>query len=249
MSDILFHVADFLESHQQIFGRLIFVSILIFALYLSLRQLKDAHSREIYAIWYVFSLFFVIFSGLAYIATIKQIKVIAVCGEYASTCRAMIGWLVNVNDELILVGSLFAIGIIPQLLTYLLSGLTGSASPPKFVWHIEQIAVWSLIKFLAGFSGVTMGITFGEFAAGKPSDFGVYLGGAMFVFGAFYLAAAETWLREGLPALWRSYEAHLWPLAAIHRFFTRNARKDSPERFSLYVEPATAKDSPHTENH
>ncbi|MCP3476701.1 hypothetical protein NLM33_41805 [Bradyrhizobium sp. CCGUVB1N3] len=218
MSEIISSVGDFVVSHEQLLGRMFAVSALTFALYRALWQLKDNHPREIYAIWYVFSLFFVIFSGLSYVATIKQIQVTSVCGEYASTCKTLLSYLVNVQEELTLVSGLLAIGIIPQLLTYFLSGLSGSASKPMFVWHIEQFAVWSLIKFGAGFGGVTMGIAIGQFAADKPPVFDVYFGAAMFVFGAFYLAALETWLREGLPTLWRRHEAHLWMLLNRHGF-------------------------------
>jgi hypothetical protein len=227
MPDFLSIVADFMESHEQLLARLLAISVFVFFLFLALRHLKRAHSTEIYLIWYAFSLLFAIFSGFVFVATKRQIKVPSVCGEYAGSCSTLIGWFVSVHDELILAGSLLAIGIVPQVMAYFLSGLTGSASPPKFVWHIEQVAVWSLIKFLARFGGITMGIATGEFAAGKPLELDVLLGRAVSVCAAFYLAAIETWLGAGLPTLWRSHEKSLWMLAAVHRFFTRNAPKDT----------------------
>ncbi len=209
-----------MSSHSQLL--LLGTPLLLSALILSVWQLKDTHSREVYVIWYAFSLFFVIFLGFGFFATQSGNEVTTVCGQYADTCKTLFKYLTGVHDELILVGSLLAIGILPQLLAYLLSGLSGSASPPLFVWEVERIAVLSLIKFLAGFGGVAMGIATGELAGGKSQSFGVYFGAAMFVFAAFFLAAMEIWMRESLPVLWRKHESRLRLLSAAHRFFTRN---------------------------
>ena len=61
--------------------------------------------------------------------------------------------LIDIKGELALVLAVVITAIVPQLLTYILSGLCGCASTPKLVWQFEKFVIWSLIKFLAALAG------------------------------------------------------------------------------------------------
>lgn len=76
--------------------------------------------------------------------------------SYADLFKSIYYYFTNLNNELLLVAAFVYIGIGPQFLTYFLSGLSGSASPPKFVRQISMIATWSLVKFMAALSGILL---------------------------------------------------------------------------------------------
>ena len=103
------------------------------------------HHREIYLIWYINSLFFTLFYGLGIIAEQKNVRLTEVCGTYQENCKAVYEYLTNVQDELTLIAVVSALAIGPQLLTYILSALSGSASTPRFVSQIAKIAAWSFV--------------------------------------------------------------------------------------------------------
>jgi hypothetical protein len=63
-------------------------------------------------------------------------------------------YLTNTHAELGLVAIILIVTIAPQLMNYILAGLSGCAATPRYVCQFEKIAIWSLIKFSAAFGGV-----------------------------------------------------------------------------------------------
>jgi hypothetical protein len=51
----------------------------------------------------------------------------------------------------------FAIFTVPQVLAYFLSGLSGSASQPKFVSQVADLGVWFVIKSYSAAAGAFLG--------------------------------------------------------------------------------------------
>jgi hypothetical protein len=201
--------------------RLIEFPIMLYVFYYALRRLKKNHAAEIYLIWYIFSLFFVLMFGLQFIAEWRGVNSTQVCGAYQETCDAAIRVFIGIDDELLLLFVLLSLAIIPQLLAYFLSGLlSGTASTPKFVRQIQTIAMWSLIKFLAGFGGIFSAPFFAMLAAGKLWDDEsatlLFLGVCVTIV-AFSLASVQIAFAEGMQIL-KARAA----IKRIHAFFTRN---------------------------
>ncbi len=187
---------------------------------------RRRHDSEIYLIWYINSLFFILFYGMRVIAEQKDVRLTEVCGAYEETCKSIYAYLTNVEDELTLIAIVAALALGPQLLTYVLSGLSGSASTPRFVSQVARIAVWSFVKFAAGLGGILISEPFAKLTVGIAVTFHDFLAGfrytaISFFYAAVYIAATErlpTYLREELKGI------PLQVLVTIHRFFTRNTR-------------------------
>lgn len=198
-------------------------------IFLSIRgmSVRGYHS-EVYLIWYINSFFLILFYGLGVIAAQNNVGITEVCKPYEETCRSAYEYLTNIRDELTLIAAVSALAIGPQVLTYVLSGLSGSASPPRFVSQIAKIAVWSLIKFTAGLGGILLSKPLVDLTVGRHVTFHEFLPGfryttISFLYAALYIAATRglaDHLREQLAGL------PLRVLVRIHRFFTRNVRTE-----------------------
>jgi hypothetical protein len=198
----------------------------------SIAELNRQHSREIYAIWYVFSFFFLLFFALYFSAKREGKEITDLLGpSSAATLKAVYDYLTNIQDELLLVAAVVYLAIAPQLLTYVLSGLSGSATAPVFVRQIRTIALWSLIKFLAGLSGILLAHALVELLLGKAalSDF---IQGFVIITMAFFIAHTQHAVFE------REFEFYVWPglwvhirfpwLLRVHQYFTRYYREPLP---------------------
>jgi hypothetical protein len=60
----------------------------------------------------------------------------------------------DVREELYILATLGALFILPQILSYLISGIFGCGSPPVLVSTVSRIVTWSLIKFFCVLSGI-----------------------------------------------------------------------------------------------
>lgn len=194
--------------------------------------ISQRHAGELYLLWYLFSLFFLLFFALNFAAGWSHQELRDFLGNFAF----VYDWLTDASGELLFAGAVIYLGIGPQLLTYLLSGLFGAASPPKFVHRIRTVAILSLVKFLMGVSGIALAEAFAElwfkkavyekagykalyYEAVSKDFIGVLIGLAM----AFALAAFHfepRWLVNFRPR--RSPMGVSW-LRNIHRFFTRRS--------------------------
>jgi hypothetical protein len=201
---------------------LLFFPFLIYACTTTLRR---NHAAEIYVIWYLNSFFFVLFFGMGVIAEKKNKRLEEVCGAYESTCKTIYDYLTNIVDEVIIVAVFTGLALLPQILTYLLSGVYGIASTPKFASQIQKIAVWSLVKFLAGLGGIISAAPMAKWVTGKPAPFIEFTTGLGLVAIAFAYASLHVditkWLAKQRKRV-KSEEKH--PLLRLHRFFTRHSQ-------------------------
>jgi hypothetical protein len=166
--------------------------------------------------------------------------------------------LTNTSAELGLIAIILIVSIVPQMLNYVLAGLSGCAATPRLVWQFEQFAVWSLIKFLGAFGGVSV-----AYALSSTNDIAIYLSnysysndimktlstidrhvddllwgiGAITL--AFVVAVFQVYTLEVARALGDvSKKTESWP-HWFHSFFTRNlpltkngpAEEAEPETF------------------
>jgi len=151
------------------------------------------------------------------------------CGVYEDTCKSIYHSLTDVDDEALIIAVVAALVIGPQLLTYLLSGLSGSASPPKFVSQIGKISIWSFVKFTAGVGGIFVAEPFVKLTMGKPVTLYDFIYGARWTPIAFIYATTYILFTESIPQSFHeaSEANNKGPLRAIfkvHKFFTRNTR-------------------------
>jgi hypothetical protein len=202
----------------------------------SLRFMHKNHPSEVYAIWLVFSFFFVIFLAIAAIAERHGVELAHVCGSYEETCRSAYAMLTNFEDEIYLVVAFTGATIAPQVLAYLLSGITGSAVAPQYLRIIQQAAAWSFIKFVAGLSGILLAQPLAKVLVGKPHPpLADYVPAVAFISMAFFYA----WMILGFWDWWDAYfkknfhgeglkQRHIRMLLRFHRLCTRNVPKPSP---------------------
>jgi hypothetical protein len=157
-------------------------------------------------------------------------------------------YLTDTRAELGLVATILIVTIAPQLLNYILAGFSGCAATPRYVWQFEKIATWSLIKFLAAFGGVSVAGALGIYqVAGDLGQEGLdleeYLEDLLWGVGAvglaFFVAVFQVYTLEAAHALGDAWpqKPKSWPYR-IHRFFTRNLRRDENTRGNE-AQPAT----------
>ncbi len=204
------------------YGSIVFSLLLLMAIFV----LSHRHSREIYIIWYIFSFFFWIFVGLyAFVARVEEEFTEYVVGQPVADAFIIIyNYLTDVQGEVRLIGAVVVLAVLPQLSAYVLSGLSGSATPPMFVRQISRIAIWSLIKFVATLSGILLAYPPVQFFLGYKVDTSKVFQGIFLISVAFILAAWIAVLEErGLLPQFLVYNRR--ELGKIHNFFTRHSRQ------------------------
>jgi hypothetical protein len=213
-----------------------YVGIVFFALLLVIFiiNLREHHSPAVYAIWYMFSLFFLVFLVLYGIAEAANQEVTDALGPSASSILKMLfDYVTDLKSELVFVGVFVYLTIGPQFLSYLLSGASGSATAPRYVRQITSIAFWSLIKFMAALSGLLLASALVKVAMGKPVSAADFLQCIGFLAGSFFLAAYHAYLMR--PDLFEGdIYLHMMggmvvtipagTLQWVHRKFTRHHR-------------------------
>jgi hypothetical protein len=196
----------------------------------SISKLRREHSLEIYAIWYVFSLLFLIFLALYAISERTGKEITDLFGEpYADAMRFVYNSLTNVQDELVLVFAFVYLAVAPQILAYILSGLSGSATPPRWVRQIGTIAIWSLLKFLAALGGILLARPAYNLFFGKHVTVFDFEQGIACLLIAFILAVAhrdyfERELEFGVMPGFR-VRVYVPILSRIHELFTAYSRE------------------------
>src|SRR5450631_287979 len=192
----------------------------VFLLWLGTFAMSRKHTRELNLIWYLNSLFFLVFYVLSLVAERKNTQLTAICGSYQTVCDDAYGALTNIQDEVVLIATFSAIAVIPQILGYLLSGLSGVASSPKFLGHVRSVAVWSWIKFLAALSGIQTGQLFAKMTAGRQVSYSEFLDGFALIALAFMVAGFYCGIDDEEPGWFRRRFSFL--VRNIHSFCTRS---------------------------
>jgi hypothetical protein len=205
------------------------IPLVVTLLYLSTANhaLSRNHPQETYAIWYIFSFFLLLFLALYSFAEREGKEIFDILGpSYADMLKFAYHMLTDVKGELILVAAVVYLAIGPQLLTYVLSGLSGSATPPMFVQQTATVAVWSVIKFAAGLGGILLAHPLVKLLMGAQVSVFDFAQGTVAIFAAFMLALAyyqyfeSEFELEIVPGV-LSFHISFPVLPKIHKFFTR----------------------------
>jgi hypothetical protein len=125
--------------------------IFLLILCLSILLIRRTHARHVHILWYLFFLSFCLFSGsllYLYNNAVRDAGFVSV--KQLTSLLHLFG---DVEGELYFVTAIIIVGIVPQLLSFIISGLFGCGSPPVLVSTITKLAIISLIKFLCILSG------------------------------------------------------------------------------------------------
>lgn len=216
-----------------------FIFIGMFAVIFYMRK---RHPHEVYTIWLAISFFFTVILGAGIIALRNDIGLAEVCGTYKHECEKLYEVMTNEEDELKLVGVFVAITIIPQLLAYFLSALSGSATAPRYVSTIQQAAAWSLIKFVAGIGGGLTGLTVATLIVRGSVEIINIVPGPVLIAVAFclaflHLAFWDLWdfLSERYIGSEGSKKFPIRTLVAIHKWSTRNVPPAAPHSLTRHA--------------
>jgi hypothetical protein len=205
--------------------------LLIWALICTLRR---NHPGEVYAIWYAWSFFFILFLGLGFIANSNNISIVDVCGTRKDACSSIYKTLTDIGEELEFLTTIVTLALVPQLLTYLISGLFGTASAPRFVQQTQMIAVWGMIKFLAALGGILMAGSL-TMRIEDPNDdklhFGagtIFTAGSASVAAAFFIATIHAIITDVFSGMVFREDGFPGILRAIHKWCTRRVPDTPP---------------------
>ncbi|UZA66855.1 hypothetical protein [Pseudomonas viridiflava] len=185
-------------------------------------------------IWYFFSLSVVLTAEIAlharYVNAINEHG--QFLGDYGHLLEFGLHFMSDLNtDILVFLGILVAV-ILPQLLSYVMSGLFGVASMPVFAGRSAAIFAWAVIKSFTVCSGIWFAISI----MGSMRVFSVPNYPGMLLLSALLLLIAFGMLwsyEEGKIALceifygaYRRWPHLIHPLLITHRWFIR--REESP---------------------
>jgi hypothetical protein len=122
------------------FGRLFSVSA-FFVILRIVWMIRKTHPTEIYITWYIFSLAFVSLVLLGAYAARSDIGLQETFGKSGEPIFSLVySYLTDFGAEIETLIAIVALVVLPQLLTYFLSGITGSANPPVFISQVTDLA-------------------------------------------------------------------------------------------------------------
>lgn len=126
-------------------------------IYYACSVLRNEHAVDIQVVWYFYS-FTLVLSSLIGIWAVN-VEAINNKGEFVGESGEYINTLItaslDVNLSFAIIFCIFAIIILPQLLSYMLCGLFGVSSTPKYTSESINILMWGIIKTFVIVSGVT----------------------------------------------------------------------------------------------
>jgi hypothetical protein len=124
---------------------------------LYLRRKQPGH---VFTIWYAFWLMLTLFSGLFYDVWANSQTISGSSMSGTSFLGGFIVWFqktsMDFHDESYLIASIYVAVLLPQLMSYLVSGIFGCANRLILVEWITAAVTWLVIKFLAVLSGILM---------------------------------------------------------------------------------------------
>ena len=188
-------------------------------------------ATDIYVIWYINTFFFLLFYGLGVATKLQGVSLLDVCGSYKDACSLVYDMLTNSEHEFLLFYVLIALALAPQILTYLLSGLSGCASAPYYVLEITSVGLWSIIEFTAALGGILVASSLATLTVGQPVTLHEFGDGFRWIPFAFFTALGHHMLIREMPELIREERNSrvLRVLWRVHRFFTRNVPPEPPK--------------------
>lgn len=140
---------------------IIWIAVTLKVIWYYKKELSKKNGSDIHIIWYLFFLsatiaFFImnfaIHTGI--IGDKGQAQ-----GIYGAKFFMIFNFMTNIEEDLKILTSIFAIIILPQWLSYIFCGTVGCAIKPKFVSWSFKIYIWSVIKSFVTLSGIMIVIS------------------------------------------------------------------------------------------
>jgi hypothetical protein len=153
-------------------------------------NLRDQHSAHVYMIWYTYSLTLcvtslVIFTDPQIIPGLVDTDKIHLSSLEEGT-RNLMKDLLDPPKELYLISAVLLVFVVPQLISFVLSGIFGCASTPKFISRVSTACVFSLVKFSCIVSAILSAEVLFMILGPSSSGFRIYSIGVA--------AAATAWI-------------------------------------------------------
>jgi len=184
--------------------------------------LRERNGNDIRVVWYLASLTMTIAFGVAWVATrAGAIKDGQFVGTYGAYLNSFIGFMFDIEKDFMIVTGVASLITLPQIVCYVLSGLSGNAKSPVLLNASLSFMVWGLIKSLVVCASMLVSIgvlyLFGYFPqTGRTGWFYIAVGmyTLLLVFGIIFM------YREG-ERLAKALGEHMPFLKAVHLWFTR----------------------------
>lgn len=130
--------------------------VLVVVLCAAIAMVRRDHPHHVHTLWYLFSLTLCSVSVLfLYIyKNAVSIQNTPLSGMPGRVAVMFLGASMDVREELLILGTFAALFILPQILSYFISGVFGCGSPPILVSTVSRIVIWSLVKFFCVLSGI-----------------------------------------------------------------------------------------------
>jgi hypothetical protein len=138
--------------------------VFVVTLFISIMAIRRDHPHHIHTLWYTFSLtlcaVFILLT-YAYYTAAPSVSRGTIFSDMPPLSglpgRAALFFMHTSMDSSVEILTLLTIGlllILPQVMSYVISGLFGCASPPILVSTVSKIVTWSFIKFFCVLSGI-----------------------------------------------------------------------------------------------
>lgn len=213
---------------NQVMSILVISVVLIFLILGAVSLIRKQHGAEVRVVWYFFSLSVVAVAGIA----CHAISVGAIDeggnfhGKYGEFIMGALNFMLDLKGGIFWVTGAVVLFLLPQLLSYVLSGISGCASAPLFISGSFDFLVWGYLKAFVTCAGITFSIGLLCFSGLIPSDFksapillpfSLLLLLVVFSFLFLYLEG-ENYMR----ALADNFPKLMQRCIKVHRFFTRH---------------------------
>lgn len=209
--------------------------LMTYSIYVSARQLVSKHQGDLNIVWYFFSLSLTATTVL----TMFAIEIGAVDkagrsqGRTGEILAGLLKIFIDLNADVAFAIALISLVLVPQILTYLLSGLFGCAKNLFFVEGSVSLFVWFVVKSLVVTSGIGIAVATFGMVNGWPHaelmavltiiDICLFLMAFAFSFLSFYRDTAG-WIQGMKERMPESFVAFA---RQVHKFMVRNKHVSS----------------------
>jgi hypothetical protein len=123
-------------------------------------KLADQNGTDVRVVWYLFSLAVVATCiTAAWASSVGAIDDKGVFqGELGAAVNALLKFMLDIDADLKIFSSILAIVLLPQIVSYVLSGLFGCASAPIFVGGAIRFFIWGIVKSFVVAAGIVLSV-------------------------------------------------------------------------------------------